>query len=230
MDQIDHVPLLQAEIELPEGYQTDQTTVWFDPEFTPYFYWLIPDQSERAVVGLISSPGSDIRNLLDRFLEYHHFNALNYQTGIAAMHSKSSLHEKEVGSLRVLLVGEAAGQVKVTTVGGTVSGFGGAAAAVKAILDDQPYKNALQQIEKELNTHLFIRQMLDNMTELDYQLLIKSISPAVKAFLSRFNRDQMRRHFWKLVFLQPLFIPLGLKLTYKLVLKRNHKKHIAPSV
>ena len=227
--QIEKVPLLQAEIQLSEDWKTDITTVWFDVNKTPYFFWLIPDQDNKAVVGLISFPGSDIRRLLDDFLENHQFKTLNYQVGVAALHSNTSKHEKMVGNVRVLLVGDAAGQVKVTTVGGTVSGFRGADAAARAILNGQSYRITLQQIQKELNTHLFIRQLLDNMTGRDYQLLIKYISPAVKSFLRRYNRDQMRRHFWKLVFLQPLLIPLGLKLLCRVIIKRNDGKYLANS-
>jgi hypothetical protein len=69
--------------------------------------------------------------------------------------------------------------------------------------------------------------MLDNMTGRDYQRLIKSTSPAVKSFLRRYNRDEMRWHFWKLVFLQPRLIPLGLKLFCLVILKRTDAKTLA---
>jgi flavin-dependent dehydrogenase len=226
---IDQVPLLQAEIQLPKNWDADITKVWFDPDKTPYFYWLIPDQDNKAVVGLISSRGNNIRQLLEEFLKNNSFEPLGYQTGLAAMYSRSSDHEIMVGNVRVLMVGDAAGHVKVTTVGGTVTGFGGAKAAVGAILDGQSYQTTLHCVSKELNIHQLIRQMLDNMTGRDYQKLIEYISPAVKTFLRRYNRDEMGRHFWKLVFLQPRFIPLGLKLLSRVIISKMDSKVIAHS-
>jgi hypothetical protein len=34
----------------------------------------------------------------------------------------------------------------------------------------------------------------------------------VRQFLSRYNRDQMAQHIWQLLFLQPRFVPLLLRL------------------
>ncbi len=226
---IEQVPLLQAEIQLPENWDVDITTVWFDPETTQYFYWLIPDKNNKAVVGLISSRGNNIRQLLDEFTRVHGFKPLGYQSGLTAMYSQSSIHETTVGNVRIMLVGDAAGQVKATTVGGTVTGFDGAVAVAEAILHDRSYQSTLKNVRRELYLHLMIRQLLDNMTGRDYQKLIKYISPAVKTFLQRYNRDEMRRHFWKLVFLQPRFILLGLKLLSRVIISKMDSKVIAHS-
>ena len=58
MDTVPSVPLLQAEIELPGEWDRDVTKVWFDVNDSPYFYWLIPDKDNKAVVGLISDARS----------------------------------------------------------------------------------------------------------------------------------------------------------------------------
>jgi len=54
----------------------------------------------------------------------------------------------------------------------------------------------------------------------DYAVLLKDLSQGVKLFLNRYDRDQMRRNFWKLVFIQPKYIFLGLKLLYRMVLSK----------
>ena len=226
---IDQVPLLQAEIKLAKDWNMDITAVWFDPDTTPYFYWLIPDQDNKAVIGLISPPGKDIRQLLDDFMKKNSFEPLGYQSGLAASYSRNSEHETMVGKVRVLLVGDAAGQVKVTTVGGTVTGFGGAIAVAGAILNDKHYRDTLMKTRKELNIHLLIRRLLDNMTRRDYQKLIEYTSPAVRTFLRRYNRDEMRKHFWKLVIIQPRFVPLGLKLLSRVIISKVDSLVIAHS-
>ncbi|MCK4489534.1 MAG: hypothetical protein KAU23_04700, partial [Anaerolineales bacterium] len=60
--------------------------------------------------------------------------------------------------------------------------------------------------------HWFIRELLEKMDQKDYERLVKLISPNVQSFLCRYDRDAMRRQFWKLILIQPRFIPLGLQL------------------
>ena len=209
IDPVPSVPLLQAVIDLPAGWDPGTTKVWFDNKDTPYFYWLIPRNNAQAVVGLISEPGTNIQALLEGFLSRHNFDPYSFQAGQAALHSQKSPSEFLVGDLPVLLVGDAAGQVKVTTVGGTVTGFVGAHDAVGVI---QGNHNSKVKVKKELDLHLLIRRLLDQMSPDDYDELIDILNPSVTDFLSCHDRDNMRSHFWKLVVLQPRFIPLGLKL------------------
>ena len=211
IEPVPSVPLLQAVISLPDGWDSRTTKVWFETEDTPYFYWLIPCNNHQAVVGLISEQGANIQALLDGFLARHDFEPQSYQSGQAALHDQNLRTEFVIGDLPVLLIGDAAGQVKVTTVGGTVTGFGGAQDAVDRILgaDNKP---ARSMVKAELDLHLLIRRLLDQMDPEDYDALIKMLNPPVTGFLSDHDRDNMRSHFWKLAVLQPRFIPLGLKL------------------
>ena len=178
-------------------------------------FWLIPESKSTGVFGLIADPGTDIRYILDKFLKRQDISPLSYQSGTAALHSPSLLNEAQIGDLRIIRVGDAAGQVKNTTVGGTVTGLNGAKAAALAILNNQPYHNVFRKGKRELDLHAFIRYLLGKMDQVDYMQLVRSLSPPVLSFLRNNNRDSMRTQFWKLVFLQPRFIPLGLKLLLK---------------
>lgn len=211
----DSVPLLQAEVELPEPWDPGLTKVWFDVGKTRYFFWLIPESDSRVVVGLIGNPGSDLRVILDRFLVEHHLTADGYQSGQAAMHNPFLRPWGQVGESRIMLVGDAAGQVKVTTVGGTVTGLWGARAAAEAVLDDKAYADTVRPLQRELDVHWRIRELLESMGEDGYQKLIQMISPKVKEFLARYDRDAMKGNFWKLPFIQPRFIPFGFKLYFR---------------
>jgi len=209
------VPLLQVEINLPVNWDPGVVKVWFDYGDTPYFYWLIPDSETKAVVGLIAQPGTNIRILLDRFLTENNFHPLSYQSGKATLYSPGNRIESRVGDLKILLVGDAAGQVKVTTVGGTITGFSGGQAAAAAILDEVLYRKTRKGVTRELDLHFFIRQLLEKMDQKDYVRLIGLLSPPVLSFLSKYDRDTMRQYFWKLLLIQPRFIPLGLKLLFR---------------
>jgi flavin-dependent dehydrogenase len=115
----------------------------------------------------------------------------------------------------VLLVGDAAGQVKVTTVGGTVTGLWGAQAAAEAVQSGEDYLDLAQPLERELDLHWWIRALLERMEQDDYRKMIKRLSSPVTDFLARHDRDSMKSRFWKLPFLQPLYIPLGVKLLFR---------------
>jgi flavin-dependent dehydrogenase len=206
------VSLLQVEIELPANWDPGVTKVWFDFGDNTYFYWLIPDSETKAFVGLITQPGANIRVQLDQFLAEKNYHPLAYQSGKAALYSPGNKIESRVGDLKILLVGDAAGQVKVTTVGGTVTGLSAGQAAARAILDEVPYRKTRLGVTRELDLHYFIRKLLEKMEQKDYERLVELISPDVQSFLSRYDRDAMRSQFWKLLLIQPRFIPLGLKL------------------
>jgi flavin-dependent dehydrogenase len=199
------VPLAQAEIELDDDWDPTITKVWFDVDETRFFYWLIPESEKRAVVGLIGEEDSDVRAILDRFMHAHGFEPETYQVGQAAMHRPVARPWGCVGELPVYLIGDAAGQVKVTTVGGTVTGFWGARAVVDAILNDKPYAQALRPLKRELDMHWLIRLFLERLGNQGYDRMVELINPSVVAFLAKRNRDEMAGAFWKLLLLQPRF-------------------------
>ena len=66
---VETVPLVQALVRLPKDCPADTTRIWFIPDDTPYFYWLIPESPERAALGVIGEQGRDTKRAFDRFLE-----------------------------------------------------------------------------------------------------------------------------------------------------------------
>ncbi len=205
------VPIVQAEINLPKNWDPSVTKVWFDTQNTRYFYWLISESKEIGAVGLVGENQNETRKLLDRFLAQHHLQATAYQGGKVAMHHPKLRPWAKVGDIHVMLVGDAAGQVKVTTVGGTVTGFWGARAAVKTILEGTSYQKNLRTLKRELALHWYIRLLLERLNNAGYDELAKNITPAVQTFLGNRNRDQMAGAFWKLPFIQPRMLLVGLR-------------------
>ncbi|MCZ7574874.1 MAG: hypothetical protein M5U01_40500 [Ardenticatenaceae bacterium] len=51
----------------------------------------------------------------------------------------------------------------MTTVGGTVSGLWGAAAAARALLQGTAYRHELRPLKRELDLHWFIRLLLERL-------------------------------------------------------------------
>lgn len=206
------VPILQAEVELPSGWDSTVTQCWFDVDETRFFYWLIPESDRRGVLGLVGDDRAQTRELLHRFLARQGLAPLAFQGAQVAMHRRGLRPWGRVGEAPVYLVGDAAGQVKVTTVGGTVTGLLGAEAAARALSRGTSYRRELRPLNRELDVHWFLRLLLDRMTNADYDRLVRNITPPVQRFLSRYNRDEMAGTAWKLPVLQPQFLLTGLRI------------------
>src|SRR4029077_14658685 len=120
---IETVPLVQAIVRLPKDCPADTTRVWFVPDDTPYFYWLIPESTERAALGIIGEDGRDTSRCIARFMEKKRMEPLQWQGARIPVYRKWVPVRRRVGNGEVFLVGDAAAQVKVTTVGGIVTGL-----------------------------------------------------------------------------------------------------------
>jgi flavin-dependent dehydrogenase len=204
------VPLVQALVDLPEGMPADSVRVWFRPDDTPYFYWLIPESASRGVLGLIGVDGHETRRCLDRFMEQKHFRPLSYQGARIPAYTRWTPVERRIGRGRVFLVGDAAGQVKVSTVGGIVTGFRGALGVSQAILQNGSSPE-LRALRRELNVHLLIRRSLHHFGQDDYSRLVDSISGTVLQSLGKVSRDEAARVLWHVCRSRPQLLLTGLR-------------------
>ena len=112
-------PILQAIVKLPDRVHANTTQVWFQPEDTPYFYWLIPESDKQAAVGFIAEEGKSARSKLEKFLARQQLEILDMQAARIPAYTHSIRPWRRIFGSDIYLVGDAAAQVKVTTVGGT---------------------------------------------------------------------------------------------------------------
>lgn len=199
----DSLPIVQAEVTLPSDWDPSVTKVWFNTEETRFFFWLIPESSNRGVVGLIGDRDGKARESLRRFLARHDLEPEAYQAAQVALYHPRLKPWTRIGGTPVYLVGDAAGQVKVSTVGGTVSGFLGAQAAARTVLSGRSYRAQLRGVKRELNVHWLLRLLLDRLDDRGYDQLVSTVTPRVRNFLSRYDRDSMGRVVWRLPILEP---------------------------
>jgi len=122
----------QAEIE---AKNVDELEVYFGQEIAPgSFAWLVPISTNKAYVGLLAT--SQAKPHLQKFL-----NNLSCQGRITSREVEIEQKAIPVGTLarsygdRVLVIGDAAGQVKPTTGGGIYFGHIGARIAAE-VLDE----------------------------------------------------------------------------------------------
>jgi flavin-dependent dehydrogenase len=118
----------------------------------------------------------------------------------------------------VFAVGDAAAQVKVTTVGGVVTGLYGAKALAHAILNGRNYSKSLRELKRELNLHVLVRQVLNRFNGEDYDELLGMINGGVKDILEEWTRDELKQMFFRMIWTNPRLIKLGAKAFLKSLL------------
>jgi digeranylgeranylglycerophospholipid reductase len=203
--------LVQARVALPEGAERDMCRVWFDPGRTNYFYWLIPESDRVAAVGLIAEEVPQARARLTEFLREKQLEAIEFQSAIVPMHRFGSTDGTLDPKRNVFVVGDAAAQVKVTTVGGVVTGLYGAKALAQAILNGRNYRKELGWLKMELHLHLLVRQVLNRFSDQDYDELIGMIDGGLKEVLEEWTRDELTQCFLRMIWAQPRLMTLGAK-------------------
>jgi digeranylgeranylglycerophospholipid reductase len=126
--------LVGAQTEI-EAKNVDEFEVYFGQEIAPgAFAWLVPTSTNKAYVGLLATSQAKLH--LQKLL-----NNLSGQGRVASREAEIEQKAIPVGTLarsygdRVLVVGDAAGQVKPTTGGGIYFGHLGAKIAAE-VLDE----------------------------------------------------------------------------------------------
>jgi len=207
---VETVPLVQVIVKLPKDYPPDTTRVWFVPDDTPYFYWLVPESPERGALGVIGENGRDTRKHFERFLERKGMEPLEWQGARVPVYRRWIPIRRQIGNGEVYLVGDAAAQVKVSTIGGIVTGFRGALGVAQALLQDGRSKE-LSVLRKELATHWLIRRALHRFRQSDYSQLVDLLDGSMQESLGSINRDESTRLLWNLVRRKPKLALLGLR-------------------
>jgi flavin-dependent dehydrogenase len=207
---LDTVPLVQAIVPLPKDMAPDTARVWFVPQDTPYFYWLVPESPDRGALGIIGEFGAETRVHLERFLEKKNLEPIEFQGARIPVYTRWVPVRRQMGKGAVYLVGDAAGQVKVTTVGGIVTGLRGALGVAQAILNGGSSRE-LQSLRRELDLHLLLRRSMHDFQQADYSRLVDLLNDPAKHSLAEYSRDEAWKILWRVCLRQPRLLLLGLR-------------------
>ena len=205
-------PILQAIVKRPDAAGVNTTQVWFEPEDTPYFYWLIPESDKQAAVGFIAGEGKHGRTKLEKFLARQGLEILDIQAARIPAYRPFMRQWTSISGADIYLVGDAAAQVKVTTVGGLVTGLRGAKAAANAILRRSDYSKELRPLRRELGLHLILRCVLNRFHSGDYDRLLGLLDEKTLHLLGYYNRDQAARMLCRILWAQPRLLGFGMLL------------------
>jgi flavin-dependent dehydrogenase len=171
---------------------------------------LIPENEARGALGIIGEgSGQETKKRIERFLEKKEMEPLEWQGARIPVYRKWIPVERRVGNGKVFLVGDAAAQVKVSTVGGIVTGFRGAQAVADALTGSG--QRELRVLRRELDTHWLIRKTLHRFQQKDYSYLVDLLNAATRRSLGDINRDHSTRLLWNVIRQQPRLVLLGLR-------------------
>jgi len=215
-DHHERVTVLQARVTLPPGTGGHTVRVWFQREWTPYFYWLIPESAHTGVLGLACEDHERAEEALGEFLEAHGWEPLGLQAADVALYHPRWASPRRLNGTEVFLIGDAGGQVKVTTMGGVVAGLRGARAVVEALSpcpNGRPRRRrtgkAFGALSRELALHRLLRVLLNRFGDSDYDRLLEALSDRTRHVLQSYTRDELRRAFLRLLLAQPRLLPLA---------------------
>ena len=147
---------------------------------------------------------------LEHFLERKEIVPIEFQSARIPLYTRWISVHRKIGQGHVYLVGDAAGHVKATTVGGVVTGFRGALTVVDDILNSRNNLN-FNGLRRELDLHNLIRKSLRGFTQEDYVKLLDMLNPSTLRSLSTFNRDESLKLLFHLLVRQPKLLMIGLR-------------------
>jgi flavin-dependent dehydrogenase len=155
------------------------------------------------MIGVVDDPRGAPRPKLDRFVRDQGLQPGAYQAALIPLYEPRRTAQWRVGTTPVLAVGDAGGQVKVTTIGGTVSGLRAAHAAAQAIIGGSDYRRELAPVTRELLLHWLVRQLMNRFNGAEYAILLDALRGRAGRLLQKHNRDRIAGAFWPILAAQP---------------------------
>lgn len=197
-----------------------------DPQFVElyfdypgFFAWVIPESNGICRIGLgVNKNPSDYLNSFLKRLSVK--KVIDKQAGLIPLSVKPFCFDN------LIMIGDAAGQVKSITGGGIITGLLSAEVAASSVLKAYEYstfsksffinnyqKPWSKSIGRELKIHYFIRRLMNKFNYKDYDLLIRFLMNNKKTIELYGDMDFPSKFLFKL--LRPKNLIYGLKLLSK---------------
>ena len=168
-----------------------------------YFGWLVPESNKIARLGICSLDKP--KHYFDKLHHLRPGKILEWQSGIIPLYDPKTVTEKD----HVYLVGDAATQVKASTLGGIIPGMMAAEELTKALVTGKSYEHLWKKrIGFELWVHLLIhKMMLQRFHKEDYNKLIRLVQqPRITKLITTHDREFPSLLLAKMALLGPRFL------------------------
>lgn len=143
--------LIGVQSTISSKFNPDHVELWFSSEFAPgFFSWVIPEGKRQARVGLATT--KNVKGRFKKFLKKRFDKSVKERSKLAGV-IRFGLIDDSVTE-RVLLVGDAASQVKPFSGGGLIYGLTGAKFATDA---------CIKCLEEDRYDHRFLKENYDDV-------------------------------------------------------------------
>lgn len=185
----------------------DQKTykVYFGNKVCPeLFAWVVPESSITARVGLAMRRNS--KQYFDRFLKEHNFKAVDIQAGtIPVYHPGQKLQHENC-----YVVGDAAGYVKATTLGGLNPGLKQVEILADCLNNGKNYSREVKKLSRKLWIHVQLRNMFDKFSDRDWDRMVEYMKkPSIQVTLKKHTREDPLPILVKSLLSEPRFLYFG---------------------
>jgi geranylgeranyl reductase family protein len=176
--------LYAAQIRIKAHFSKDEAAMYFDPQWKQLFGWIVPEGNQIFRIGIAAA--KNVNESFKRFLEELNIdinNKLDQQGGIIPYGMMN-----RVAFDNILLLGDAAGQVKATTGGGIIMLLTAAKYVSRCVnlcfKNDNFSKKFIKKyyekpcsktIGRELKLHYVIRLILEKFKDKDFEIFFKII-------------------------------------------------------
>ena len=187
-----------SQIRIKADFAENEAAMYFNPQWKQLFGWIVPEGNHIYRIGIASA--KNVNKCFRRFL-----NELNVDITNKIDQQGGTIPYGVMNKLafdNILLLGDAAGQVKATTGGGIIMLLTAAKYASncvnhclkqgnfsKRFIKKYYEKPCSQTIGKELKLHFIIRLILENFKNRDFEIFFKIIKEAKIEHLITFYGD-----------------------------------------
>ncbi|MBU0469845.1 MAG: NAD(P)/FAD-dependent oxidoreductase [Nanoarchaeota archaeon] len=175
---------------------------YFGEETCPdAFAWIVPESSDTARVGLAAT--KDTREYFDNFIGINKFKVEEKLAAIIPVYDPKQKMNKD----NCYLLGDAAGFVKATTLGGIIPGMKQAEILAYCINNGKNYEKELKPLKKRLKMHLTLRKIMGKFSDKDWNLLVSYMNQVlVKDVLRQHTRENPVPLVRKALMREPRFL------------------------
>ncbi len=158
---------------------------YFGKEICPdLFIWVVPETDTQARVGLASKKNT--RTLFDAFMKKQNYTVLEMQAGTIPIYNP----KQKIQEGNCYAIGDAAGFVKATTLGGLIPGLKAAKILAECITSGKNFHTAVAPIRRKLRAHLIVRKMFDTFSDADWDKLLTLVGQKrVQKVFEKYSRD-----------------------------------------
>ncbi len=194
---------IQATVE--GNFEPHTIKTYFGTAICPgLFAWVVPESETIARVGLATVKNS--KHYFDTFMQEHNFVAKEIQAGaIPIYHPKQKLQQENC-----YVVGDAAGYVKATTLGGLVPGLQQAKILADCIINGQNYETEIAPVRKKMWLHWKVHKIFDKFKDGDWDCLVSYVKqPKIQKVFEQHTRDNPIPLVLKSLLKEPRFLKFG---------------------